>query len=97
SLLTLWALKWVDDMLPRVHRSRLVIESGADTQVPDIGALLGEGFVTRFLEQKRGPDGERLTTFDVRWTQTQADATTPPPELIARVEERYTVRSFEIV
>lgn len=93
---TLAALKWIDKRIPRVQRGHLVIENGAtEPGVPDLASAIGDNYKTRFVQQRRTSDGVWESVFEVRWRQISTAA--PPPDLLPRVDQRFRVRSFEMV
>lgn len=88
-------LKWVDESIPRLRRANLAIESDADGPgIPDIAGLIGDAYQTRLLRQRRA-EGKWLSVFEVRWWQSSV--ATPPADLLLRIDQRFRVRSFEIV
>lgn len=96
ALATLWGLRAFNERMPHVHRSRLVIATGThELKLPDVAAMLGKEFDIRFLQLAEVADGERLATFEVRWTR--ADDDLPPAELLARLAGHCEVRSLEMV
>jgi putative Mg2+ transporter-C (MgtC) family protein len=94
---TLWVLKWLDMLIPREHRAVLVIAGDPEgAAIPDLDALIGPaGYRARFLRVRRGPEGRRPSlAFDIRWTR--AEAAGPPLDLVALLERRFAVESFEL-
>lgn len=93
---TLAALKLVDERIPHMQRAHLAIETEAgEAGVPDLASATSDRCETRFLKQRRAPDGAWVSVFEVRWWGTSTAA--PPRDLLASIDKRYRVRSFEIV
>jgi len=93
---TLAALKLIDDHIPRVQRAHLAIENaGGEVGIPDIAGVVGDDYQTRFLKQRRASEGAWVSVFEIRWWEISTAA--PPPGLLPRIEERFRVRSFELV
>ena len=96
-VLTLWALKWVDLMIPREHRARLVLtsESTWDALNDLPGLLRPMRYHARFQEQRLSSDhGKADYVFELAWRQPEH--ATPPIELLKELNTRFSVKSFEL-
>jgi putative Mg2+ transporter-C (MgtC) family protein len=97
AVLVLWALKWVDLMIPREHRARLVVSSVAQWSVLDEIPRLVEPmeYRARFREQQRIPDSETADyVFELCWRRPER--ANPPVELLQAIERRFPVKAFEL-
>ena len=97
GFLTLWALKWVDVVIPREHRASLVVTCVAQRDVVNEIYKLANAMQYRahFQEQRRNLDSDKTDySFDLSWKR--AELASPPLELLEVIEQRYTVKSFEL-
>jgi putative Mg2+ transporter-C (MgtC) family protein len=97
AVLTLWALKWIDVMIPREHRARLVICCMAQWNVmEEIPRLVAPmKYQARFREQRRSRDFENADyVFELSWRRPERAS--PPVELLEIIDRRFPVKSFEL-
>ena len=97
AVFTLWLLKWVDVMIPREHRARLVVRSDASWSVMDeLPRLLGPmSCRTRFQEHRRDADTSKVDyTFELAWRLPERAM--PPMELLTILDRRFEIKSFEL-
>jgi putative Mg2+ transporter-C (MgtC) family protein len=74
SVLTLWALKWLDVRMPREQRARIVIESDLIDEFPS--AIASLGYTARLEGQTRDDPGSRTRmAFDITWKRPEVAAT----------------------
>ncbi|HEY4338937.1 MAG TPA: MgtC/SapB family protein [Steroidobacteraceae bacterium] len=94
SLLTLFALKWLDARIPREHHASLVLAGDAALS-SQLGALLVPlGYQAQWQCQTR-PEGSRDSHlgFAIHWKRPQIAG--PPLDLLRIVNEHFAVVSFE--
>jgi putative Mg2+ transporter-C (MgtC) family protein len=97
AVLILWALKWVDVMIPREHRARLVICCVAQWSVLEEVPRLVEPmkYRARFQEQRGSPDSENTDyVFELSWRRPERAS--PPVELLEIIDRHFPVKSFEL-
>jgi putative Mg2+ transporter-C (MgtC) family protein len=97
AVLILWALKWIDLAIPREHRARLVIACDPSWRVlEDVPNLLEPmKYRARFEQQSRSMDsGKTEYAFELAWKRPER--TMPPSEILATLESRFEIRSFEL-
>lgn len=97
GVITLWALSWLDRRIPREQRAMLVIEceqsSATRSDLADLVAPLG--YRAQFHRQSRGAASGRVELwYDVLWRRPEIVG--PPLDLLAAVDQRYPVVSFEL-
>jgi putative Mg2+ transporter-C (MgtC) family protein len=92
----LWALKWVDYLIPREHRARLIVaddtEMRALIELPRL--IQRAGYQARFAEAKRRDDGWIECSFDISWRR--AGWSSSPTELLILIYRRYAVMAFAL-
>lgn len=97
ALVTLFVLDWFDRRIPRQHHARLTIEveKGADySALPRLIADRKCG--AQLLKQSSAGDPRRVQVgYGVTWRRREVDG--PPLQLLADVNARFDVVSFEIV
>ncbi len=97
AVITLWVLKWVDVIIPREHRARLVVTSDRSwTTTDEVSKILGP-MRCRALFQERKLDPESLKadyTFELGWRRAEHAA--PPVDFVAALESRFEVKLFEL-
>jgi putative Mg2+ transporter-C (MgtC) family protein len=97
GVLTLWALKWIDNVIPREHRAKLVVTCTAQWNVPEeLPKLVKEmKYRALFQEQRRAPEPDKMDyTFELSWKRPElAD---PPLELLRQLDQSYPIKSFEL-
>jgi putative Mg2+ transporter-C (MgtC) family protein len=97
AVITLWALKWIDAMIPREHRARVVIACEPSWAVPEeLARLLGPmKCEVRFQQQKLAPDSQTADyAFELAWERPEHH--TAPLDLLAALERRFQIKSFEL-
>lgn len=97
AVITLWLLRWVDMMIPREHRARVVIAGPSGWAVVDeLPRLLRPMKChARFQEQRLAPDAQSADyTFELVWRLPE-HATTPA-DVLAALEQRFRIKSFEV-
>jgi putative Mg2+ transporter-C (MgtC) family protein len=96
SLITLFALKWLDARIPREHHANLVLEAEVTTAVSSqLGALIAPlGYHAQWQCQARSKDSRNSHLgFAVHWKRPQIAG--PPLDLLKLVNEHFAVVSFE--
>src|SRR6185312_7362125 len=97
AVITLWGLKWVDLVIPREHRARLVVISNPSWDVLDeVSRVLGPmGCRTQFLEQHLDPESHKADyVFELAWRGPVH--ATPPVDFVVALHGRYEIKSFEL-
>ena len=96
AVITLWALKWVDRVIPREHRAKLTVTGDAEMEmeaVMDLPRLSsGLGYRACFAEVERRKDGTVDCSFEISWRRAERSA--PPTDLLALIRQHYAVRRF---
>jgi putative Mg2+ transporter-C (MgtC) family protein len=95
GVLTLWALKWIDIIIPREHRAKLVVTCTEQWSTPeDLPKLVEQlKYRARFREQRRASEKTDYT-FELSWTRPElAD---PPLDLLRLIDEKFPIKSFEL-
>jgi putative Mg2+ transporter-C (MgtC) family protein len=98
SLVTLWALKWLDVRIPRERFGMLVIDSDSERQsTAEVVRSLAELGFTALLHQQSKSDNAQQTklTFEVSWRRPETSG--PPLDLLDFVNGRYQVISFTLI
>ena len=94
---TLWTLKWVDVMIPREHRARLVLTSGSTWDVlNELPSLLRPmKYRARFQEQMLSSEsGKADYVFELAWRRPEH--ATPSIDVLKALDSRFCVKSFEL-
>jgi putative Mg2+ transporter-C (MgtC) family protein len=97
AALTLWALKWIDLVIPREHRARLTVTCPAQWNVlEDLPKLVRSmQYRAHFQEQRRRPDSDNTDySFELSWKRPELAS--PPVELLQTIDGRFPVKSFEL-
>lgn len=97
AVITLWVLKWVDVMIPREHRARLIVTSDLSWGTLDevSGILAPMRCRAHFQERKLDPESQKADyTFELGWMRPEH--ATAPLELIVPLERRFSVKLFEL-
>jgi putative Mg2+ transporter-C (MgtC) family protein len=97
AVITLWLLKWVDVMIPREQRARLVLTSEPSWSVLDeVPLMLGPMHCrARFQEHRRDPGTSKADyVFELAWRLPERAK--PPFELLTALERRFEIKSFEL-
>ena len=89
AVITLWALKWVDRVIPREHRAKLTVTGDAEMEmeaVMDLPRLSsGLGYRACFAEVERRKDGTVDCSFEISWRRAERSA--PPTDLLALIRQ----------
>jgi len=97
AVITLWALKRVDLMIPREHRATMVITSAPSWSVlEDVPRLLAPMKCrARFQEHRRGTDKAKADyVFELAWRRPEHE--TPPCDLLKALNDRFEIKSFQL-
>src|ERR1700761_2892803 len=97
GVLTLWALKWIDLVMPREHRARLTVSCASEWKVMEQLPELTEavGFHARFYEQKKSFErNETDYSFEISWRRPERSG--PPVALLERIDRQFPIRQFEL-
>jgi putative Mg2+ transporter-C (MgtC) family protein len=96
SLITLFALKWLDERIPREQHANLVLEAEVPTGLSsELGALISPlGYQAQLQCQNRQKDSPNSQLgFAVHWKRPQTAG--PPLDLLKVLNEHFAVVSFE--
>jgi len=97
AVMTLWILKWVDIMIPREHRAWLVVTADPSWDVlEEVPRLLAPMHCRAHFQQHRlAPGSDKADyAFELGWRRPEH--ATPPLELLAALDRRFEVKSFEL-
>jgi putative Mg2+ transporter-C (MgtC) family protein len=98
AVITLWILRWVDRMIPREHRARLVVTCGSSWNVlEDLPALLrAMKCHAHFQGQHLDAENQQANfVFELSWRQPEDRP--PSRDLLVRVDQKFKIRSFELI
>jgi len=98
ALVTLWILRWVDRIIPREHRARLIVTCDPSWNVlDDIPQLLQTMKCdARFQEQRLSHVAQKADyVFELFWQQREDRA--PSRDLLSRIDKQFKVASFELI
>jgi putative Mg2+ transporter-C (MgtC) family protein len=97
AFIVLSPFKWFDELIPHQQRARMEIELGDITDIAKVQAAFEPlGYAFLFIAKAAGEtDAAIHATYQVRWKHSSVGG--GAPELLATVEERYRVMSFEMV
>ena len=89
--------KWIDIRISRQRRASVVIAGVSDApSISDIyNVLTAAGYRANFLRQTNDGGDRKLTTFEVRWSQSEIAG--PPHQLLSLLNQSYDVESFNVV
>jgi putative Mg2+ transporter-C (MgtC) family protein len=94
---TLWALKWVDVIIPREHRAKLVVTCTAQgNALEDLPKLVKQmKYHAHFQEQRQATESQKMDyAFELSWKRPElAD---PPVALLRLVDKSFPIKSFEL-
>lgn len=97
AVVTLWVLKWVDVMIPREHRARLVVTTNPSWDVLEkVSCILGPLHCrVRFLEQRVDLELKKADyAFELAWRRPER--ATPPIDLLMALDRCLEIKSFEL-
>jgi len=96
TLITLWALKWIDIHTPRVHRATITIRTrDVGPSADDVRAIAKPlGCRVQFRDRLIAPSAEgSVIRFDLRWRARQDSD--PPVDVLERVQQKFPGSSAE--
>jgi putative Mg2+ transporter-C (MgtC) family protein len=97
AVFTLWTLKWVDEMIPREHRARLVVTADPPwSVVEEVPRLLGAmNCHARFQEHKPAPGSHKANyAFELAWRRPERAS--PPLEPLEALDSRFEIKAVEL-
>lgn len=97
AVITLWVLKWVDLIIPREHRARLVVTSDTSWSTLDEVTEILRPMRCRaqFQERKLDPGSQKSDyAFELAWRRPEH--ATPPVDFLVALERRYDIKLFEL-
>lgn len=98
AVITLWILRWVDRIIPREHRARLIVISDPSWNIlEDLPRLLNTVKChTRFQEQSLNQVSQKADyTFELFWRRPEDRPL--PQDLLALIGKEFKVKSFELI
>lgn len=94
---TLWALKWVDVIIPREHRAKLVVTCTAqENALEDLPKLVKQmKYHAHFQEQRQATEPQKMDyAFELSWKRPELSD--PPVALLRLVDKSFPIKSFEL-
>ncbi len=98
AVITLWVLRWVDRIIPREHRARLIVTSDPSwNALEDIPRLLHDMKChARFQEQRLNDASQKADyTFELLWRQPEDRA--PSRDMLALIGKQFEIKLFELI
>jgi len=98
AVITLWILRWVDRIIPREHRARLIVTCDPSWAILDELPQLLHAMKchARFQEQTLNRVSQKADyVFELFWRQPEDRAT--PRDLVALIDTQFQVKSFELI
>ncbi len=98
AVVTLWILRWVDRIIPREHRARLIVTSDASWNiVEDLPTFLRTMKChARFQAQNLDVTSHKTNyVFELSWRQPEDRP--PSRDLLARIDGQFRIKSFELI
>lgn len=97
AFVVLSPFKWFDELIPHQQKALVVIELTGSTDVAKIETLFSPLGYSFFFVAKTvdDTDGQVHASYQVRWKRSGINGNAP--DLLATIEERYKVLSFEMV
>jgi putative Mg2+ transporter-C (MgtC) family protein len=97
AVITLWVLRWVDEMIPREHRARLIIRSDLSwATLDEVSRILGPMRCRAFLqERKLDPESQKADyCFEVGWRRPEHASL--PVDFLVALDSRFEIKLFEL-
>ncbi len=97
AVFTLWILRWVDRIIPREHRARLVVSCDPSRNVlEDLPRLLQtRKYRARFQERRLNEGSQKADyEFELFWRQPEDQESF---DLLVLIDKQFEVKSFELV
>jgi putative Mg2+ transporter-C (MgtC) family protein len=95
AVLTLWVLKWVDVMIPREHRGRLVLAGERSWQiVDDVPRLLHPMRCRARFQERRFDAGSDKADYVFELAWRRPEHAMPPFDALSALEGRFEIKSF---
>lgn len=98
AVFTLWILRWVDRVIPREHRARLIVSCEPSWRVlEELPSLLRTVKChARFQEQRFDATSQKTDyLFELSWRQPEDRP--PSTAFLATIDEQFKIRSFELI
>ena len=98
AVFTLWILRWIDRIIPREHRARLVVTSEASWDVLESlpSLLRAMDCDARFRQRDFDATSQKVDyQFELSWRQPET--LPPPPELLSHIDGQFRIKSFELI
>lgn len=98
AVITLWILRWVDRIIPRQHRARLIVAADPSWNVlEELPRLLrAMKCHARFQEQRLNDASQKADyMFELFWRQPEDRALSR--DLFALIGEKFEIKSFELI
>ncbi|HEY7844936.1 MAG TPA: MgtC/SapB family protein [Bradyrhizobium sp.] len=97
AVITLWLLKWVDVMIPREHRARLVVTSDSSWSVlEEVPRLLGPMHCRAQFQGQGFAQDSRKADYAFELTWRLPERATLPLELLSALDSRFEIKAFEL-
>jgi putative Mg2+ transporter-C (MgtC) family protein len=98
AVFTLWILRWVDRIIPREHRARLIVTCDPSPNVPeDLSTLLrAMRCHARFQRRSVNETSEKADyMFELYWRKREDRESSF--ELLVSIDKQFKVKSFELI
>jgi putative Mg2+ transporter-C (MgtC) family protein len=98
AVITLWILRWVDRIIPREHRARLIVTSDPSWNVlEDLPECLrAVKCHARFQEQSLNAISQKADyVFELSWRQPEHRALSR--DLLTLIDKQFKIKSFELI
>ena len=97
AVITLWVLRWVDEMIPREHRARLIIRSDLSwATLDEVSRILGPMRCRVFFQERMlDPESQKADyCFEVGWRRPEHAML--PVDFLVALDSRFEVKLFEL-
>lgn len=97
AVLTLWVLKWIEILILRQHRARIVLSCEPSWNILDeVPSLLSAMNCSAQLREGVPSHDRRKAdyAFELKWKRPEC--ATPPRDLLAALDGRYEIKVFEL-
>jgi putative Mg2+ transporter-C (MgtC) family protein len=98
AVITLWILRWVDRIIPREHRARLIVNCDPSWKIlEELPRLLRTAKCrARFQELRLDETSQKADyEFELFWRQPQHRASSS--DVLVLVDKQFKVKSFELI
>lgn len=98
AVITLWILRWVDRIIPREHRARLIVTSDPSWNIAEeVAQLLRARKCSARFQGQRFNEASKKADYEFELSWHQPEDRAPSRDLLTQIDKNFQIKSFELI